>query len=508
MTFNPSSMARFAKLLDDDLRLFAPELLVIGAIVAALALRIIPELNRIPARLVALGFLVPALTDLLADLVHSNEMPIYRPAFGGLLHLDLYSTLFRAMLVFFATAAILLGSLTKLPDREDAVDYQTMLLGATLGLMVMVSANHLMTIFLGLEMASVPSYALAGFLKGRKTGSEAALKYVLYGAVASAVALYGISLMVGKFGTADLLLVAKGIVRDYREGTYGLSFAALAFLFAGFAFKLSVVPYHFWLPDVFEGAAEEVGAFLSVASKTAAVGMTGWFLLFLRMGGVSGAGILQQILCFILLLTAALTMTLGNLAALAQTNLKRLLAYSTIAHAGVLTLGSATLTQAGVAANIYYLAGYMPANLAAFAVLALLRDRGIETLDGLKGLHQRSPLLAGALALSFLSLLGLPPLVGFAGKFQIFESLYAAGGTWNAVALGVAVVNTAASAGYYLKAIKIMYLDEGDPTLIPTPRGAGVFFGILLAAIVGLGLIWDPLVDIAHNAVNLFPRPR
>ena len=508
MTFTVKSLAQFAEWLDADVRSFAPEIFLIGAIVAPLALRIVPSCDRIPSRVVALVFLFPALTLLVSDLIDSNKMPLFHPAFGGLLHLDLYSTVFRTLLIVFAIAAIVLGAFTKLPDRDDAADYQTMLLGATLGLMIMVSANHLMTIFVGIEMASVPSYALAGFWKGRKTGSEAALKYVLYGAAASGIALYGISLFVGEFGSADLLTVTKGLVRDYREDKYGLSFAALGFLFVGFSFKLSVAPYHFWLPDVFEGAAEEVGAFLSVASKAAAVGMTGWFLLFLRLGGISNAGSLQHIFSIILLLTAILTMTLGNLAALAQTNLKRLLAYSTIAQAGVLTLGSSTLTQAGIAANIYYLAGYLPANLAAFAVLALLRRHGIETLDGLKGLNRRSPLLAGALALSLMSLLGLPPLVGFAGKFQIFESLYAAGGTWNALGLGAAVLNTALSAGYYLKAIKTMYLDDGDGEPIPTERGSRSFFAVLAMAIIGAGLIWDPLLDLANNAVNLFPRPR
>ena len=324
--------------------------------------------------------------------------------------------------------------------------------------------------------------------------------------------MYGMSLLVAQFGTGSLTGIAHGYADLVKSGGIdGATFAATALVLAGFAFKLSAVPFHFWLPDVFEGAAAEVGAFLSVASKAAAVGLTARFLMILqREVGPLDPGLLPRTLGVPLLISAMLTMTLGNLAALQQVNLKRLLAYSTIAHAGVLLLGLAIFTADGASATLYYLLGYFPTNLAAFAVVAILRQRaGIETLDGLRGLWLRSPGLAGALAISVLSLLGLPPLVGFAGKFQVFEALYEAGranpsvGAWHFVALGVAVLNTAISAGYYLKVLKLSFLDEPEVGAAPIEEGAsaGALLGVLAIAIVVLGLAWNPVVLFTARAV-------
>jgi len=512
MILSPEQYASVRSALNADLGLFAPELIVAGTVLLVLALRLFRAFDRIHLNAIAVWPMIAALTFLglqWVDHFHGTNSGV---AFTGLLKLDAFATFLRTILILFALGALWLGGITGLPDREDSADYLVLLLGGTLGMMVMVSANHLMMVFVGLEMASLPCYALAGFLKGRKTGSESALKYVLYGSAASGVALYGISLLMAQFGTGSITGIAHGWAEMAKSGNPdGMTYAATALLLAGFAFKLSAVPFHFWLPDVFEGAAAEVGAFLSVASKAAAVGLTARFLLTLQREVVMvDPTLARRTLGAALLVMAMLTMTLGNLAALGQTNLKRLLAYSTIAHAGVLLLGLAIFTADGAAATLYYLVGYLPTNLAAFGVVAILRNRaGIETLDGLRGLWLRSPGLAGAIAISMLSLLGLPPLVGFAGKFQVFEALYAAGrvnptlAALYAVALAVAVLNTAVSAGYYLKVLKLSFLDEPAEGAEPIVEGhsAGALLGFLAIAIVVLGLAWNPLTLFTARAV-------
>ena len=512
MILSPDQYASLRSTLNADLGLFAPELLVAGTVLLALFLRIFKTFDRIHLNAVAVWPLLAALAFLglqWNDLFHGAQGG---PIFTGLLQMDAFATFLRTLLILFVLGAVWLGGITGLPDREDSADYLVLLLGATLGMMVMVSANHLLMVFVGLEMASLPCYALAGFLKGRKAGSESALKYVLYGSAASGVALYGISLLVTQFGTGSMIGIAHGFADQAKSGGIdGYTLAATALLLAGFGFKLSTVPFHFWLPDVFEGAAAEVGAFLSVASKAAAVGLTARFLLILQHEvGPLDPSLLPRTLGVPLLILAMLTMTLGNLAAFGQTDLKRLLAYSTIAHAGVLLLGLAIFTADGAAATLYYLLGYLPTNLAAFALVAILRSRaGIETLDGLRGLWMHSPGLAGALAISVLSLLGLPPLVGFAGKFQIFQALYEAGranpsvGALHFVALAVAVLNTAISAGYYLKVVKLSFLDEPENSGAPIVEGrsAGLLLGLLAIAIVTLGLAWNPVMLFTARAV-------
>src|SRR5262249_21787140 len=263
--------------------------------------------------------------------------------------------------------------------------FHVLLLGATLGMMIMSEANHLLMTYIGVEMASLPSYGLAGFLKGRRQSSEAALKYVVYGGGASGVMVYGISLLAGKFGTAYLPDVATGYLASLQGGAGATPFDAVLvlgtlFFLIGIGFKLAAVPFHFWCPDVFEGASAEVAGFLSVASKGAALALLARFVLVLIAGG---AGVHERdpratppdntrfvrYLAPALALAAAITATFGNLAAYVQTNLKRLLAYSTIAHAGYMMMGLATLTSEGAGAVLFYLVAYFLMNLGAFAVV-------------------------------------------------------------------------------------------------------------------------------------------
>lgn len=504
-----------------DLLRLAPELVLVATIVLLLLARLVRPFARAHLGPVALAGSVTALATLLAPAAGAVEAPPPGAAFSGLLQLDAFSVYLRALLLGFAVLAVALTRLTGIPDAEDSADFYTLLLGGTLGMCVMVSANHLLMVFLGLEMASLPSYALSGFLKGRRQGSEAALKYVVYGAASSGVMLYGISLLTAVFGTGHLPAVAAGYATVLAAGGFTpLLAAGTLFVLVGFGFKLGAVPFHFWLPDVFEGAAAEIGAFLSVASKAAAVGLTARFLLALQSAvGGSDPTLLPRTVGLGLLVAAAVSATFGNLAALPQANLKRLLAYSTVAHAGYMLMGLATLTRGGTAAVLFYLAAYLLMNLGAFAVVAVVRNRtGGETVDAVRGLWQRSPGVAVVLGVFLASLLGAPPLAGFAGKFQVFAEVFSAGrlyqslgqpglGTAFAVLLGVGVVNTVVSAGYYLRVLRAAGLDDAadrDEKDQPTPLGEAeavrLYLGLLAAGLFALGVWWGPLADVAERA--------
>lgn len=508
--------------LADNLILFGPELAVAGTAVVLLLARLFRPLERVNLLPAAAAGLTAAL-GLVAYQWWGTwglaPTPGTMGAFADLVQLDRFALFVRGLLALSAVLVLVFARLGGIPDATDSADFAVLLLGGTLGMMLMASASHLLTVFLGLEMASLPCYALAGFLKGRKTGSEAALKYAVYGAAASGVALFGISLLVAAFGGGSLKAVADGYKLMAAGGGWTApAVAGTVLLLVGFAFKLSAVPFHFWCPDVFDGAAAEVGAFLSVASKGAAVAVLVRFVM--TAGGAAADGpdptFLPRSLGAGVLVLGGVTATVGNLAALTQTSLKRMLAYSTIAHAGYMLLAVGVMTPAGVSAVLVYLLGYLPANLGAFAVVAAVRNAtGGETIDHARGLMKRDPGTAVCLALFLLSLLGMPPLAGFAGKFQAFQAVYGAGvGYWSAgqhglgvlcyVLLGVGVLNTAVSAGYYLRVLKATILDEPTtPEPIKSPDGGWVLM-LLAAAVVALGVAWDPVLDLTRQAAQSF----
>jgi NADH-quinone oxidoreductase subunit N len=536
-----------------DLLGFLPELVLCGTIVLLLFLRLFRDFAH-----VHLGWLTLALT--LFALVISwrqwaNPSGEFTPPghqavtgsydlFSGLLIYDYFTVFLRLFLLGVAALLVWLSMLTGIPDAEDSADFYCLLLGATLGMMLMASANHLLMVFIAIEMASLPSYALAGFLKGRRQSSEASLKYVVYGGGASGIMLYGISLLAGKFGTAYLPDLAPAYVQalPHPGGAAGIDFDPILllgtlFLLIGLGFKLAAVPFHFWCPDVFEGAPAEVAAFLSVASKGAALALVARLTLALAGyfdPGSAPAAVdwleVARYLAPAIAFFAALTATFGNLAAYAQTNLKRLLAYSTIAHAGYMMMGLATMTREGAGAVLFYLIAYLLMNLGAFAIVAFLRNQtGSEDLSAYRGLVQRSPLFTVLLGIFLLSLLGLPPLAGFAAKFQIFSVLYESGQRYAAslspteerlgyimyALLVIGGLNTAISAVYYLKVLKVMILDRplGEATTaqaapLPVPAGAA-FYGTLLAAMIFVvGIAWNPLAVSSDWGASVRPDRR
>jgi len=535
---------------DSSLHAYLPELVLCLTILVLLAVRLFKWGWRVDTFWIALAGAAAALyyaapwDHLIAALSPEGAAA---PAavtrmeiFTGMLVYDTFSVYVRSLLLAFAVLFVILTKLTGIPDREDGPDIYTLMFGATIGMCLMASANHLLTVFLAVEMASVPSYVLAGILKGRRQASEASLKYSVYGAGAAGVMLYGISLVAGLLNTAHLPTMAAQLAERYAQMTGGellvLALGALM-ISVGLAFKLSAVPFHFWCPDVFEGATAEVNAFLSIASKAAALallvrvalGMTtippegfqpgqrtaamqsaprsveGTAALFniaqepaaARPGdppvvtttnptavtAANATAALQPVRSFtakLIAFFAIITCTFGNLAAYGQNNLKRLLAYSTIAHAGYMMMPVAaavamagidnTGAESAIAALAIYMAVYLFMNLAAFTVVALLRNAmRSEDLADYAGLIRRSPLTVICFALTLFSLIGLPPLAGFIGKFAIFAALVdgyqkveSAGlpGFYLLLLLIVGGLNTAISLFYYLRVVKVMTIDD------------------------------------------------
>ena len=497
--------------LDNDLLMFLPELAVCAGVVALLLARLVPALDRVHLGGVAAAVLAGALFAA-GKQVHDESWG--KAYFGNMLTSDAWGGFVRVVVLVAALLTVLLTLLTGIPDTADSADFYVLLLGGTLGMTLMASASHLLMVFVAVEMASLPGYALAGFLKGKKTGSEAALKYVVYGAAASGVMLNGITLLAGTFGSGALKDVTAGVA---ARGLDLPVLAGLALTFVGLGFKLAAVPFQFWCPDVFEGAAAEVAGFLSVASKAGAIGLTGRVLMSLHAAH-EGSWAIPANVGVGVAVVAMLTVTFGNLAAFAQTNMKRLLAYSTIAHAGYMLMGLAVITNAGASAVLYYLAAYVAMNLGAFGVVALVRNAtGSEDIGAFRGLVKRNPLLAVAMTVFLASLLGLPPLAGFAGKFQVFAAVYSAAKAATAsgppglgavfyVLLGVGAVNTAVSAYYYLKVARAMLLDDPDTdaTEVKTSPVAGLFLVGLVAFLFAAGVLWDPLMAETVRAVTAF----
>ncbi len=525
----PLSLETITRLQDTllvDMQAFLPELILCGGIILLLLIRLFKGSEKLQLGYVAIVVCALALgaawTQWMGDLKPNAERP--RELFSGLLVYDLFTIYLRLFLIGAAALVIWLSLLTGIPDREDSADFYSLLLGSTVGMMMMASANHLLMVYIAVEMASLPSYALAGFLKGRRQSSEAALKYVVYGGAASGVMLYGISLVAGRFGTAYLPDVTSGFIAIVGQGSFDpVLLAGSLLILIGVAFKIAAVPFHFWCPDVFEGAAAEVAGFLSVASKGAAIALLGRFSLAM-VGALTTGGspvisaeqwnTLATYLGPAIAFFAAVTATWGNLAAYAQTNLKRLLAYSTIAHAGYMMMAVASLKREGLDGVLVYLAAYLFMNLGAFAVVAFIRNQtGSEDLSTYGGMIWRAPVLTVTLAIFLLSLLGLPPLIGFVAKWQIFAALYEASRD-NPALLALVVIgllNTALSAFYYIKVLKVMTIDpppDGQESPLPLSMGQGLYASVLAAVVTAGILSWDFLADLSNRSVQQFPATR
>jgi NADH-quinone oxidoreductase subunit N len=437
----------------------------------------------------AWGFLLAAAAALCVA-----PVPPPTAVFFGLITCDPFSLAFRWLVLGTLAVTLLLIGGTKELSSDVRGEGIGVLLLLGVGLMLMAEANHLLTAYLAMELVSLSSYLLVGFLRDARS-SEAALKYLLFGALSSGVMLYGMSLLFGLTGVLDfpgLRAALGGIAGPMRACLY----VATALMFAGLAYKISLVPFHMWTPDVYEGAPVAVTALLSVGPKAAGLALLARFMEILAPAWAA----LEPILVGL----AIATMTLGNLAALTQTNVKRLLAYSTIAQVGYLLIGLIARSVDGREAMLLYLVAYLFMNLGAFACLAAVIDAtGSESVEAFRGLSKRSPVLALTTAVFLLSLAGLPPLFGFVGKLLLFRTALEAAMPVLAIA---AAINSAAALYYYVNLIRLMYFGppaESAP-LRPSPA-IGLALAVCAALTLILGLFPGWLLSLlrAGTAANL-----
>jgi len=393
-------------------------------------------------------------------------------AFNGAIALDSYAMFFNLV---FCLAGILtfLMSISYLNVADiHAGEYYSLILFAIVGMIVMAAAADLINIFIGLETMSIAVYALAGIWRQRVQSNEAALKYFLLGAFASGFLLYGIALIYGATGSVQLNAIAAHV---NANGSSTLLLIGIAMLVVGFGFKVAAAPFHVWTPDVYQGSPTTVTAFMAVGVKAAA------FAAFARVF-MHTLGSLHGQWEGIFWVLAVLTMTVGNITALVQNNIKRMLAYSSVAHAGYLLVAMVAGKDLGGAALMYYLVAYGLMNLGAFAVIVAVGRKGEANEDfaDFAGLGFRYPLLAMAMTVFMLSLTGVPPLVGFTGKFYVFSAAVKAGYIWLAV---IGVLNSVVSAYYYVRVIVTMYMQEGEKMPEKLSARPALAVAILIAAV-------------------------
>jgi NADH-quinone oxidoreductase subunit N len=412
---------------------------------------------------------------------------------GGMIRHDLITLVFRVM---FLVAALITALISTDTEELQYGEFYALILMSTIGFNLMAASGDLIMLYLSLETASIPLYLLAGYAKNTERSSEAGMKYFIYGAFASAVMLYGLSFIYGLTNQTNLIGVAQTITAQPDAPVL----LASVLVIVGFGFKISAVPFHFWTPDVYEGAPAAVTGLVSTASKAAG------FAVFLRVltAGVFGTVEAAQEWWAMLVAMAIVTMTLGNLLAIWQTNIKRMLAYSSIAQAGYTLIGLVTLSVDGTGASMFYLLYYVFSNIAAFAVIILLSNLvKSDEISDMKGLSRRSPWLGLAMMFALLSLGGIPPTAGFFGKFFIFKAAVDVGLWWLAL---IGILNAFIALYYYLNVIKVMYLyrSDEDEVMIPVSRAAKVGLAIGMFGIFYLGVLAGPAFEWTRNAAEAF----
>lgn len=434
------------------------------------------------------GLIIPAI--FVALIARSPES-----SFAGTLVVDPLATVFQW--IFLVSASLVILSSIDYVRRRTPYpgEFYALLLFATLGAMFLASGNELITLYVALELTSVSQYILAGFLKGDRASSEAGIKYLLLGAISSAVLLYGIALIYGATGTTGL----PGIRDALGGGTSLVARVGMVFLLAGFGFKVAIVPFQFWVPDVYQGAPTPVTAFLSVSSKAAG------FAALLRVFGTALQPLAADWTTAFAVL-AAITMTIGNVAALRQTNVKRLMGYSSIGQAGYALAGLSAASHVTATGLVYFLIAYAITNLGAFIAIVHVSNRlSSDDLADYAGMSRRAPLTSLALTVALLSLVGIPPMVGFWSKIYLFLGVLQEGQTGLVI---VGLLNGALAAYYYLKIVHAMYLREPSVDQ-PLPADTSVSVA-LVAAMVGIfvaGIVPGPFITAASAAASVVFSP-
>jgi NADH-quinone oxidoreductase subunit N len=454
------------------------------------------------------GFIVAGLQIALTDMEP-------RGLFGTMYVIDPFSVFFKYF-ILATGAVIIVFSMQSAELRQEGSrgEFYCFIAAMTVGMVLMSGASNLLMLYMAVEMVSIPSYVLAGFSKTRRRSGEAALKYVIFGGASSGIMLYGISLLYGLTGALDLatiqgMLATGGVA--HSAGSYTILIIAIVMITAGFGYKISAVPFHFWTPDVYEGAPITVTALLSVASKAAGFAMMIRFFYVTFFDALMDPGYWASLPYIewnmLIAILSVLTMTLGNLVAIWQDNLKRMLAYSSIAHAGYMLMGLVVMSDFGIASILMYFIVYFFMNLGAFYIVMVVADStGSEHIDDYNGLAARAPLLAAGLAICLVSLTGLPPLAGFIGKWMLFSAVMDGQFYWLAV---IGVINSAISLYYYARVMRNMYLRDAPVGTAPKLQLGPLTVVITVLFIIPnilFGLYWGPLVSIAQRSAEIFLR--
>ncbi len=474
----------------DDLLRFAPEtiLTIAGTLLMVLDPLFAKKLPKLFGHLSIAALIVALFGTAAAYSVPGS-------AFSNLLIVDGFATFFRVLVIVIGILTVLASYRYLDIAQAETGEYHALLLFAIMGQCLMAAANDLMMVFIGLEISSIATYILAGYLRGDKRNNEAALKYFLLGSFATAFLLYGVALIYGITATTKLDEIRTVLNAPGNVPSFGMVGIAAALMFVGLAFKVSGAPFQIWTPDVYQGAPAPVSAFLATGPKAAA------FAIFLRIFLTA----FQQVATGwepIIWISALLSMTIGNFAALTQNNLKRMLAYSSIAHAGYVLVALAARSEIGTAAAMFYLAAYALMNIGAFAVVIHLSGKGERHLriEDLAGLGRRQPVTAAMLTIFLLSLIGVPLTGGFFGKFYIFRAALESNLIWLTV---LGLLNSAVAAYYYLRLLVVMYMYEpGEVANSLEPLSLGLGAALVLPAIgtFVLGVLPGSILTFAQHA--------
>ena len=481
---------------------FGPEIILSVAILVILMIDLVIKSKRALAPLAAVGCAAALLSTL----------DLYSAQPGWLFHrmvvLDNFSLFFKVVALAAAILTIWMSLGSSEIRQVHTGEYYTLLLTCTLGMFFMASSHNLLMAYLSLELVSLTSYVLTGFLPHNRRSSEAALKYLIYGGVASGTMIYGMSWVYGMTGSLDYAAIHAALGQAELNKT--ALFIAVIFILAGFGYKIVFVPFHMWSPDVYQGAPTPFTAFLSVASNASGIAIMIRFF-FPAISRIGDAGAWNFVAGVewpqVLLLLSMVTMTLGNLCALNQRNLKRMLAYSGIAHAGYMMMGLVVLNNDGLSAILFYVVVYLIMNLGAFLVVAMVANvTGTEDIETYRGLAWRGAVVpAICLAVFLFSLTGLPPFAGFIGKFFLFSAVLKQGGQFAVLAV-VAAINSVISLYYYAKIVKTMFLDLPNPEDKTVSLAANNFTLMIPLTVltVVFGIYFGPLVQYTTSSLRFF----
>ncbi len=488
-----------------SLNLIKPEIVITILLFLVIAFDLFYKDNAVIPYITLIGLLVSLVFAITGLPFKENAFSLTNSQYG-LLAIDPISSFFKIIVllasIFVVLFTIISDEVENLKIRKG--EFYTLISGMVLGMLFLTSATDFVMIYVAMELLSLPSYVLSGFMRLRDRSGEASLKYVIYGSVSSGIMLFGISLLFGITGSTNLFAINAYLTnQSINYLTLGLS---IIMIFVGIGFKISAVPFHFWTPDVYEGSPITITSFLSVASKAAGFIFLIRFIFTGFTNGVAQSGFWNILPVFdwqtLLIIIAVSTMTLGNFSALWQDNLKRMLAFSSIAHAGYMLLGIAVLSNQGILAVMVYFFVYLFMNLGAFLIVMIFADKiQSENIDDFRGVGLTSPFLGFALAVFLISLTGLPPTAGFISKLYLFFALVDANLIYVAV---IALLNTVVSLYYYVRVLKHLYLSkptEATP-VIKMSYSVNLLITIMLIPVLLFGIYFTPLLDFAKMCMS------